>query len=460
GSQWQQDVGSAITVAAATVMSVRSRPTSYGPSTTIRLIDAAGNLYHWIITTDPTVAVGDHVEATGKVKAHRTYAQRRDTQLTRVTLIPLPTATTGAPVTSTVHTGDAEMPTAPEPAASPGTATPEPVVAAARPGLADIINVNDWLTQQIHAIADSPPYLIRWLHEQIAAAVTDPVVNQPARLGRIDEFRRLFATRLDHTLATGWEQHHLDDNGLFGLYVTNDDLRASLLNAAGLAAYTAVRADTRLSDEEYLAAAVVTPARQQVLIRAIEDHAARYAPPHNPVGGLNPARYVAEAHVPGGASRSEWGWIAFYIDAHPDVLQGPPLTPAQIADRDRGQAEALLTQADEALQRHDFDEALSLVEQAHLRRPSFNLEAARDVVNQAKTDRQAVTAAGRPQGPQTPPLEAAATGSPAPATLPPAEQRSTAASAFPQPPRIDPDATTGTEPASSPPPAATRAATR
>lgn len=114
-------------------------------------------------------------------------------------------------------------------------------------------------------------------------------------------------------------------------------------------------------------------ARQAQLIEAINDHASRYAGPHCAIRGMGPsdaARYVAEAHVPGGATREERDWIADYIREHPEVLDRPPLTLAQLAQRDReraaeatGRAVALSREARRAFDRGDQAEALRLVGQ-------------------------------------------------------------------------------------------------
>ncbi|MEU4678354.1 hypothetical protein [Micromonospora sp. NPDC023737] len=57
---------------------------------------------------------------------------------------------------------------------------------------------------------------------------------------------------------------------------------------------------------------MITPQRQAELARAAEDHAARYAHPHNPVVN-DPVRYVADGHVPGGATGWEWEWIGEHL---------------------------------------------------------------------------------------------------------------------------------------------------
>ena len=259
---------------------------------------------------------------------------------------------------------------------------------------ADVISIHDWLARQDRRVAHTPRYLAAWLHEQIAAVVGDPAIARAARLADVDEFRALFAGGLDQAVTAGSDTHDLGGEELFERYANDQDFRTGLQAVAGIAAYMAVRADPALPADEFRAAAVIPTRRQQVLIKAIEDHAARYAPPHNPVGGLNPARYVAEAHVPGGASRAEWDWIAYYIAAHPEVLQRPPLAHAQLAERDRSDAEDLMAQAEQAMQRHDFDEAHALLDQAQLRQPSWNWPAVRASIDQAQTRHQAETPHG------------------------------------------------------------------
>src|SRR5690606_7859101 len=104
-------------VDAATVMAIRSRTTSYGIATTIRLVDATGHLYQWTTNTQPAIAVGDHVSIRARVKAHATFHTIRETQLTRATLTVLPERR------STIV--DSEQPQAAAEGAQPSDAAPQ-----------------------------------------------------------------------------------------------------------------------------------------------------------------------------------------------------------------------------------------------------------------------------------------------------------------------------------------------
>ena len=344
-----------------------------------------------------------------------------------------------------------------EPTAAHASAARAPTPAGGV-ALADVISIHDWLARQGGRIAHTPRELVAWLHEQIAAVVGDPALTRAARLAHVDEFRALFAAHLDQAVTAGAGTHDLDGEQLFERYANDEPFRTALHAVAGIAAYTAVRADPALPADEFRAAAVIPARRQQVLIKAIDDHAARYAPPHNPVGGLNPARYVAEAHVPGGASRAEWDWIAYYIAAHPEVLQRHPLTHAQLAERDRSDAENLMVQAEQAMHRHDFGEAHALVDQAQLRQPRWNWPAVRESIDQAHTRHRlpaSVTAAADTRHEDAKRTVAAPTDDTTSGQPPPPAP----ATAFPSP-RIDPTAATGAETGHPSAPTASRAATR
>jgi hypothetical protein len=299
------------------------------------------------------------------------------------------------------------------------------------PGLADLISIHEWLAAQDAPISQTPRDLVRWLHKQIAAAASGLAVARAARLADVDEFRTLFAVRLDQAITAGWDAVHMNGVELFERYVRDDAFRAGLHSVAGLAAYTAVRADPSLAADEYRAAAAVPARRQRVLIKAVEDHAARYAAPHNPIGGLNAARYVAEAHVPGGASRTEWDWIAYYIAAHPDVLRLPPLPRAELEQRDRATADDLLNQAGTAFDAGDLILALASIDQAELHQPHRDWDRYRQVIQTHLADSSPADTGDEPRGasvePQSHPT---AVDAPAVAAAPP----STRAVAFPGPP--------------------------
>jgi hypothetical protein len=319
---------------------------------------------------------------------------------------------------------------------SPHQPDHEPV-SKGQPDLADLINIRDWLAAQDDHIAQTPPEQVQWLHQQIAAAASGLAVGRAARLADIDEFRTLFAARLDQAITAGWDTNRLHGVELFQRYAHDDAFRDRLHTAAGLAAYTAVRADPSLPADEFQAAATVPARRQRILIKAIEDHAARYAAPHNPIGGLNPARYVAEAHVPGGASRTEWDWIAYYIAAHPEVLRRPPLPLAELERRDRAAADDLLNRAGAAFDAGDMPRALALIDQAELYQPHRDWDGYREIIrtHAAATDSSPadpgtyVHDATAPQRHPTADGDAPAVASAAPG----------AALAFPRPPLRQPD---------------------
>ncbi len=114
------------------------------------------------------------------------------------------------------------------------------------------------------------------------------------------------------------------------------------------------------------------PLRRAVIIRAIEDYAARYAWPHHPIVN-DPARYIAEGHVPGGATGAEWEWIAEYIQQHPEMIAAPPLTEQQLHERNRereARAAELGEQAHAKFNARDYTAAYRLVDQAELIDPS------------------------------------------------------------------------------------------
>ncbi|MER6757618.1 helicase-related protein [Micromonospora echinofusca] len=108
----------------------------------------------------------------------------------------------------------------------------------------------------------------------------------------------------------------------------------------------------------------MTPARHAQLVKAITDYAPRYTAA-NTNGVLNsPARYVAEVHAPGGATREEWNWIADYIRQHPQVREGKPLTDDELAARDRAASTALSQRAMQALQAGDHATTFAIIDQA------------------------------------------------------------------------------------------------
>ena len=307
---------------------------------------------------------------------------------------------------------------------------PAPDSTGPGPALSVIIDISDWLVRQGGGIAHTPGHLVAWLHERIAAVAADPALVRAARLADVDEHRTLFSARLEDALAAGWDTHQLAGVDVFDRYDGDEIFRAQLNAAAGIAAYTAVRADRALPDDQYWAAAVVPAQRQRQLIKAIEDHAPRYA-----AAGLRPARYIAEAHVPGGATRTEWDWIAYHLAAHPEVLHRPGLSQEAIDRRDHTLAERFDQQALEAFNAGDHQQALDLIDEAELHEPRRDWDTARAHIRQHMPTRNGA-------GPvDNDPAVAADEAGPA------------AATAFQRPPRnVPPRQAPTDQPAAGPPP--------
>jgi hypothetical protein len=240
------------------------------------------------------------------------------------------------------------------------------------PNQADMIDIRHWLARQDGRIPNTPSYLVDWLHQLIATLGTDTELTRLAGLAHPDEHRRRFAALLDAAVEDGWASHNLNGEELFERYAHDEQFRAELHAAAGIAVYTATRADTAEPSGTNLAGASVAPRRQQVLINAIEDHAPRY---HVTIG--SPARYIAEAHVPGGATSAESDWIAYYIAAHPDVLHGPACSPADVDARSRAAADGFDREALSAFESGDHQRALDLIDEAELHDPHRDWAAVR-----------------------------------------------------------------------------------
>ena len=281
--------------------------------------------------------------------------------------------------------------TAPDRPAPTATAAPDH-----RPALAEVIDIRHWLARQDGRIPNTPSNPVTWLHELIAA---DPELTRMARLAHANAHRRRFGSLLVAAVGDGWAAQDLDGEELFERYAHDERFRGELHATAGIAAYTATRANTTLPADAFLAEAVIAPRRQQVLIKAIEDHAPRY---HATIG--SPARYIAEAHVPGGASSAEWNWIAYHIAAHPDVLQGRILSPAEVESRNRSMADELDRQALDAFEAGDHQRALDLIDDAELHDPRRDWDAIRAYVRQHP---QQAALVEPPTGPDAPAAGAA-----------------------------------------------------
>jgi hypothetical protein len=259
--------------------------------------------------------------------------------------------------------------------------TPQQQADAAPPGrspaLTDVIDVRHWLARQSGHIVATPNHLVDWLHELIVGVAADPDLTRLARLCHAEEHLRRFAALLDTAVDDGWAAQHLKGEELFERYAHDEQFRAELHAAAGIAAYTATRADPTLPADAYWAEAVIPPRRQQILTQAITDHAPRY---HATIGW--PARYIAEAHVLGGATDAEWNWIAYHIAAHPDLLHGPVRSPADVDARNRELADRLDREALTAFEAGEYQRALDLIDDAELHDPGRDWDTIRAYIRQ------------------------------------------------------------------------------
>ncbi|MDX6584307.1 MAG: hypothetical protein QOI10_3491, partial [Solirubrobacterales bacterium] len=106
----------------------------------------------------------------------------------------------------------------------------------------------------------------------------------------------------------------------------------------------------------------------------MEDYAARYGAPNAPGGGGpgNAARYVIEGHVHD-ATREEWDWAYEYLIAHPELLERPVKTDAQLAGEaaQAGEiASELSSLARQAYDNGETERALELIAQAEELHPA------------------------------------------------------------------------------------------
>ena len=149
-----------------------------------------------------------------------------------------------------------------------------------------------------------------------------------------------------------------------------------------------------------------------------------------------PARYIAEAHVPGGATRTEWDWIAYHLAAHPEVLHRPALC------RRRRSTDATIPSPNGSTSRRwkrsmpaTTNEALDLIDEAELHDPRRDWDTARAHVRQHMPTRNGAGPADND------PAVAADEAGPA------------AATAFQHPPRnVPPRQAPTDQPAAGPPP--------
>ena len=158
----------------------------------------------------------------------------------------------------------------------------------------------------------------------------------------------------------------------------------------------------------------LTPVRRAQLVKAITDYAPRYTA-ENTYGNINsPARYVAEVHVPGGATREEWNWIADYIRQHPEVRNGKPLTDAELAARDKAASDVLSERAAQAVKAGDYPTALAIIDAAA---PLY--DHVEDWTGHRKWVSQRAAENAAPQPPAAPPSAHASAAAVAAAAFPP-----------------------------------------
>jgi hypothetical protein len=265
-----------------------------------------------------------------------------------------------------------------------------------RPGT---IGVAEWLARHDDSAA-------AWLREQTADLAADPQLADLARVGRIHAHHDRVVDLLQQAITTGWQGHGPAGHHLFARYTHDEPFRGDLHTVVGFGAYTTARGTEN--------SPAIDARRQRQLVKAIEDHASRYA-----AAGLGPARYIAEAHIPGGATSSEWEWIAYYIAAHPDVLHRPVMTPQDIDSRDRTHADELDRQAHQAFTDGDYQWALDLIDEAELYQPTRDWNLVRDYIRPHLPDSLGSAGAGPTAGTafQQPPPAAATAAAPQPPTV-------------------------------------------
>jgi len=120
-----------------------------------------------------------------------------------------------------------------------------------------LIDIRHWLSRQSGHISTTPKHLVQWLHELIATVAVDPALTRLARLGHAEEHLRRFGALLAAAIGDGWAAQNLNGEELFERYAHDQQFRAELHATAGIAAYTATRADPTLPADAYLAEAVV-----------------------------------------------------------------------------------------------------------------------------------------------------------------------------------------------------------
>ena len=167
---------------------------------------------------------------------------------------------------------------------------------------------------------------------------------------------------------------HMVDEGGYFIRAARDHLTAALAAARNGNAEEAARL---LSQAESATPPLTpSPERDAELPAVIAQHTARY-------GHIeDPASYMSRA-VPAllDASDREWEWVRSYISAHPEVRESPApgdtTAPASRPDEDREGYIATSRRAATAFENGDFEQALTLLDQAELLYPASAAAVAR-----------------------------------------------------------------------------------
>ena len=167
---------------------------------------------------------------------------------------------------------------------------------------------------------------------------------------------------------------HMVDEGGYFIRAARDHLTAALAAARNGNAEEAARL---LSQAESATPPLTpSPERDAELTAVIAQHTARYGHTEDP------ASYMARA-VPAllDASDREWEWVRSYISAHPEVRESPApgdtTAPASRPDEDREGYIATSRRAATAFENGDFEQALTLLDQAELLYPASAAAVAR-----------------------------------------------------------------------------------
>ena len=214
-------------------------------------------------------------------------------------------------------------------------------------------------------VAAIDSYLFTYRHSIPAAMFTAPAAAPP------DWARRV----------TQLTPHLIDEGGYF-IRAARDHLHTAL--AAARDGNTDEAARLLAQAEAATLPLTPSPEREAELIATITQHTARSGYTDDPAG------YMARAVPPLlDASDREWDWVRSYISAHPEVREhrAQDEAAAQVGQPDDGQQQAAgkSRQAKAALDSSDFEQALTLLDEAELLYPEHGISygAARDQVRSA-----------------------------------------------------------------------------